>query len=30
MKLWNKEDSLDKKIENFTVGKDRLYDVYLA
>ena len=30
MKLWNKEDNLDKKIENFTVGKDRLYDVYLA
>ena len=30
MKLWNKEDNLDKKIEEFTVGNDRKYDMYLA
>jgi argininosuccinate lyase len=30
MKLWNKEDMLDKKIEKFTVGKDRINDLYLA
>ena len=30
MKLWNKEDNLNIKIEKFTVGKDRYYDLYLA
>jgi argininosuccinate lyase len=30
MKLWNKDDILDKKIEKFTVGKDRINDLYLA
>ena len=30
MKLWNKEDKLNKKIEKFTIGKDRIYDMYLA
>lgn len=30
MKLWKKEDNLDKKIEEFTVGNDRKYDMYLA
>ena len=30
MKLWNKEDKLNKKIEKFTIGKDRIYDIYLA
>ena len=30
MKLWNKEDNLDKKIEEFTVGNDRKYDMYIA
>jgi argininosuccinate lyase len=30
MKLWNKEDNLNIKIEKFTVGKDRHYDLYLA
>ena len=30
MKLWNKDDKLNKKIEKFTVGKDRIYDMYLA
>jgi argininosuccinate lyase len=30
MKLWQKEYSLDKKIETFTVGKDRELDIYLA
>ena len=26
MKLWSKEDNLDKKVEKFTVGSDRLDD----
>ncbi|MGI9526927.1 MAG: argininosuccinate lyase [Weeksellaceae bacterium] len=30
MKLWDKGFSVDKKIENFTVGKDRLLDIYIA
>ena len=30
MKLWNKDDLLNKKIEKFTVGNDRIYDLYLA
>ena len=30
MKLWNKDDILDKKIEKFTVGNDRINDLYLA
>ena len=30
MKLWNKEDNLNIKIEKFTVGNDRHYDLYLA
>ena len=30
MKLWNKEDNLNIRIEKFTVGKDRHYDLYLA
>ena len=30
MKLWNKENILNKKIEKFTVGKDRIYDLYIA
>ena len=28
MKLWNKNDKLDNKIETFTVGNDRIFDVY--
>ncbi|HTF81898.1 MAG TPA: argininosuccinate lyase [Cytophagales bacterium] len=30
MKLWQKETSVNKRIENFTVGKDRELDSYLA
>ena len=30
MKLWQKETTINKKIENFTVGKDRELDVWLA
>ena len=30
MKLWNKKDSLDKKVEKFTIGNDRKDDLYLA
>ena len=30
MKLWNKNDELDNKIETFTVGDDRIYDMYIA
>ncbi len=30
MKLWSKNDSLNKKIEKFTVGDDRYYDLFLA
>ena len=30
MKLWNKEDNLNLKIEKFTVGKDRFYDLFIA
>ena len=30
MKLWDKGFSVDKKIEDFTVGQDREMDLYLA
>ncbi len=30
MKLWEKNTSVDKKIEHFTVGKDREMDLFLA
>ena len=30
MKLWNKNDELDNKIETFTVGNDRIFDMYIA
>lgn len=30
MKLWDKGFSIDKKIENFTVGKDRIIDLHIA
>ena len=30
MKTWNKIDVLSKKIEKFTVGNDRTYDLFLA
>ena len=30
MKLWNKEDILNKKVEEFTVGDDRISDIFLA
>lgn len=30
MKLWDKGFSVDKKIENFTIGKDRILDIYIA
>ena len=30
MKLWTKNDELDKIIEKFTIGKDRYYDMFLA
>ena len=29
-KTWNKEDNLNLKIEKFTVGKDRFYDLFIA
>ena len=30
MKIWQKNQALDGKIDHFTVGKDREYDLYLA
>ena len=30
MKLWNKKDILNKKVEEFTVGDDRISDIFLA
>jgi len=30
MKLWDKGFSIDKKIENFIVGKDRIIDLHIA
>ena len=30
MKLWDKGISIDKKIENFTVGNDREIDLHIA
>ena len=30
MKLWEKQTQVDKEIERFTVGKDRVMDIYLA
>ena len=30
MKLWDKGFSVDKHIENFTVGNDRSIDLYIA
>ena len=30
MKLWQKDFTLDKTIEDFTVGKDRELDLFLA
>ena len=30
MKLWDKGTSVNELIENFTVGKDREMDMYLA
>tara|TARA_B100000963_G_scaffold166872_1_gene144862 strand:- start:13607 stop:14890 length:1284 start_codon:yes stop_codon:yes gene_type:complete len=30
MKIWQKNQVLDEKIDHFTVGKDREYDLYLA
>ena len=30
MKLWKKDYSLNEKIENFTVGNDRVSDLVLA
>ena len=30
MKLWDKGYSIDKKIEDFTVGKDRITDLHIA
>jgi argininosuccinate lyase len=30
MKLWQKNTQIDKKVETFTVGKDREMDIYLA
>lgn len=30
MKLWDKGISIDKKVENFTVGNDREIDIYIA
>ena len=30
MKLWDKGFSIDKKIESFTVGKDRIIDLHIA
>ena len=30
MKLWQKNHALHEKIDHFTVGKDRVYDLHLA
>src|SRR5690606_17224960 len=30
MKIWDKGFSVNDKIEKFTVGKDRILDIYLA
>ena len=30
MKLWDKGFSIDKQIENFTVGNDREIDIHIA
>ena len=30
MKLWQKEITIDKKVESFTIGKDREFDMLLA
>ncbi len=30
MKLWQKDTAINKRIENFTVGKDRELDLWLA
>jgi argininosuccinate lyase len=30
MKLWQKETSPNEKIDHFTVGNDRIYDLVLA
>ena len=30
MKLWQKNQAPHEKIDHFTVGKDREYDLYLA
>ena len=30
MKIWQKNQALNKKIDHFTVGKDKEYDLYLA
>ena len=30
MKLWEKNYSINKEIERFTVGRDRELDIYLA
>lgn len=30
MKIWDKGFSVNEKIEKFTVGKDRVLDVYIA
>jgi argininosuccinate lyase len=30
MKLWTKENTLDRKVESFTVGNDRTFDLQLA
>ena len=30
MKLWQKGNNLNEKVDSFTVGKDREYDIVLA
>ena len=30
MKLWNNKNSINKKTDSFTVGKDLYYDLFLA
>ena len=30
MKLWQEDTAINKRIENFTVGKDRELDLWLA
>ena len=30
MKLWNNKNSINKKTDTFTVGKDLYYDLFLA